>query len=210
VNHRQASAIIGWSGPTIRKYAAKLGIEHLDDDTLLTVWAAIEARAAEVRREADVRASDRGSESRTSEQNEAGPMIKSAESLEAVSDDRTSRSSHSSDLDYYPQDRPESEALARGILGSRIEGSINESASLTDEKSPGRLARNDLITSENRTSADRETSETRTLINARALRGIDAEIAARESELATMKRARVVLARDVERNGTAAPCGDEP
>jgi hypothetical protein len=112
-----------------------------------------------------------------------GPDRKCATSFDqARGVDRLSARHH-----YSWQKRNQSTAVPPHFLGSRGQDFI---------KCPG----------DTKQSADDESHDTarlisanesaRTRINAMALREIDVEIAARESELATMKRARAVLERD--------------
>jgi hypothetical protein len=153
----QASKIVGWSAFTIRKHAAKLGIVQLDDDGLMRVWEAIEARAAEVQREAEGRENERRDDEETG-------VIPGGEMGQ-----RPALSPH-----FFDEAK-------RPLNQVTDEDSLDRDAPQSNDRSPDRV--------------EGERSDPRIAINARALRGLDAEIATREMELATMKRARAVLDR---------------
>lgn len=185
-SYEEAGRIIGSHPTTVESYAAELGAE-LDDDGLQAVWEAIEA--------ANARATVDG-QSETS----ADTSTQVRETTHAACNNEPAKS-----LKPIIIRRAEGEptATAPHFSGSRGQAKFNAAGSGTDDKSRDR----DRLIRPGESIADVEPRRAR--INALALRELDVEITVREAELATMKRARAVLARDVaaDRSETIRPCG---
>lgn len=178
-SYDQAAAIIAWPAATIATHAARLGLGSLDDDALQAVWEAIESATTSIEVRETVGCDHVDREKTTSQLTET--IINGAAEREPI-------------------------ASKTHFSGSRGQAKFNTPASLSDEES---LDRERLISSSKTPGHADSDEHTRDRINGIALRGLDVEIATRESELATMRRARAVLARDVEGSRTAAACGDK-
>lgn len=199
-SYEEAGAIIGWHPSTIAKYAAKLGLTRIstglgrnatsvDDDGLQAIWEAIEAHAGEQQRRRSVEKPKKGS-------TQVPEKVRVGDVVNAPTDARNP----SEGLDeaiIIPRGQKRAPAVSphfdRNPIGLEF-NAAGSTDSISEEESPDRPADLDTPRAAIKSTVGRRDVER---VNAMALRGLEVEIAAREHELATMKRARDVIARDL-------------
>jgi hypothetical protein len=208
-SYAEAETIIGWPRATIAHHAWKLGLARvggsLDDDGLQAVWEAIEAAQAIPR-------------SLVGERSEASADT-STQVRETVGADLENEGATPSRKYAEPfiigERQREHEAMSLHFSVSPIGPKTSSETPFPDEDS-----RPEFCDVRDPDTAD-ATPDDHPLIQQRTLHELDTTIAVREAELATLRRARAVVAADLgiaapepkrrarERRASAVQCGSE-